>query len=47
MLNESVQKGKETILTGDINVNYATKANNKELKRIIKHHGMKQVITDA
>ena len=45
MLSESVHEGKGTILIGDINVNYAIKTNNKELKLIIKRHGMKQLIT--
>lgn len=45
MLDESLLENKETIFLGDINSNYAIKKNKKELKHIIKHHGLKQVIT--
>ena len=33
------------MILGVINANFASKANNKEQKHIIKHHRMKQVIT--
>ena len=47
MLDDSVYENKETILLGDINVNYQNKSDNKEMKRIISQHGFKQVISKA
>ena len=44
MLDDSALEGIETILLGDINANYAIKTNKKELRRLIKHHGLREVI---
>ena len=44
MLDTCVSVGKETIVMGDLNVNYNENSDNTEIKRIIKQYGFKQVI---
>ena len=44
MLDTCVSEGKETIVMGDLNVNYNKNSDNTEIKRIIKQYGLKQVI---
>ena len=44
MLDTCVSEDKETIVMGDLNVNYRKNSDNKEIKRIIKQYGLKQVI---
>jgi hypothetical protein len=44
MLDTCVSEGKETILIGDLNVNYCKNSDSTEIKRIIKQYGLKQVI---
>ena len=44
MVNTSVSENKELILMGDLNADYLNTSKNKEVKRIIKGHGLKQII---
>ena len=44
MLSIGVCEDKETILLGDLNVNYPRQQNNKEIKHIINVNGFKQII---
>ncbi|XP_065071070.1 uncharacterized protein LOC135695815 [Rhopilema esculentum] len=45
MINTSISENKELILMGDLNADYLNTSKNKEVKRIIKGHGLKQIIT--
>ena len=47
MLDDTVYEHKETILLGDINVDYNNTSDNMEMKNIISQHGFKQVISKA
>ena len=44
MLSTGVCEDKETILLGDLNVDYLRQQNNKEIKHIINVNGLKQII---
>ena len=44
MLESAISETKETLLTGDLNVNYLKKADHKEIKDIIDLYGLKQII---
>ena len=44
MLSTGVCEDKETILLGDLNVDYLRQQNNKEIKHIINVNGFKQII---
>ena len=47
MLDNSAYEIKETILLGDVNVDYQNMSDNREMKRIISQHGFKQVVSKA
>ena len=44
VVNTSVSENKELILMGDLNTDYLNTSKDKEVKRIIKGHGLKQII---
>ena len=47
MLDDTVYENKDTILLGDINVDYHNTSDNREMKRILSQHGFNQVISKA
>ena len=47
MLDNTVCENRETILLGDINVDYQNTSDNREMKRIISQDGFKQIINKA
>ena len=44
MMNTSVCENKETILLGDMNTDYLQQSKDKDIKRIIRLNGLKQII---
>ena len=47
MLSLATKSNKETIIMGDLNVNYLDKSDHKEIKSVFNLIGFKQVITEA